>query len=392
MIPCYKPIRITFILFLLLICSKNLFAQIDSVTVNNDKTVVLTSKALGEKRGIWIHLPADYNTTSTTYPVLYLLDGDSHFKYVSEAVEFLSDYDRNRMPQMIVVAILNVDRTRDFTPIHSLLFDGKVDTTRMGKTGGGPKFLQFIKNELVPYIDKNYRTEPYRILSAHSLGGIFALYTKEAAPDLFQANILISPAIYGGNTKILTDFAPFLQSHQQLKGKTFITIGNEDRQKVDSLMLVLKTTAPASFTWKFEQYPEENHFSVTYKSVYDGLRFIYKNWFIDYYSNVKMSMADINSHFGRLSDEFGYTMSPSEGFLNSCGYQQLNLKNIEEAIDIFKENTQRHPTSFNTYDSLGEAYMKHGDKALAIKNYKKSIELNPNNTGGKEMLKQLEGK
>ena len=130
MISYYKPIRIAAILFLLLSCGKSLFAQIDSVTVNNDKTLVLTSKALGEKRGIWIHLPADYNTTSTTYPVLYLLDGDSHFKYVSEAVEFLSDYDRNRMPQMIVVAILNIDRTRDFTPIHSLLFDGKVDTTR----------------------------------------------------------------------------------------------------------------------------------------------------------------------------------------------------------------------------------------------------------------------
>lgn len=392
MMPYYKPIRIAVILFLLLICGKSLFAQIDSVAASNDKTVVLTSKALGEKRGIWVHLPADYNTTSTTYPVLYLLDGEGHFKYVSETVEYLSGYDRNRMPKMIVVAILNVDRTRDFTPIHSLLFDGKVDTTKMGKTGGGPKFLQFIKNELVPFIDKNYRTEPYRILSAHSLGGIFALYAKEAAPDLFQANIMMSPAIYGGNTKILTDFAPFLQSHQQLKGKTFISIGNENRQKVDSLMLVLKSAAPPSFTWKFEQYPDENHFSVTYKSVYDGLRFIYSNWFIDYYSQIKMSMTDINVHFSKLSDEFGYSITPSEDFLNNCGYQQLNLKNMEEAIGIFKENVQRHPASSNAYDSLGEAYMKNGNKALAIKNYKRSIELNPGNIDGKEALKKLEEK
>ncbi|MBB6127410.1 alpha/beta hydrolase-fold protein [Mucilaginibacter lappiensis] len=390
MISYYKPIRIILILFLLLTCGKTSFAQTDSVTVNNDKTVVLTSKFLGEKRTIWIHLPSDYSTTSTTYPVLYLLDGGNHFKYVSEAVEYLAGYDRNRMPQMIVVAILNVDRTRDFTPIHSLLFDGKVDTTKMGKTGGGPKFLQFIKNELVPYVDKNYRTEPYRILSAHSLGGIFALYVKEAAPDLFQANILISPAIYGGNTKILTDFAPFLQSHQQLRGKNFISIGNENRQKVDSLMLVLKTTAPTSFTWKFEQYPDENHFSVTYKSVYDGLRFIYSNWFIDYYSQIKMSMTDINAHFSKLSDEFGYTINPSEDLLNNCGYQQLNLKNMDEAIGIFKENVQKHPTSSNAYDSLGEAYMRNGNKVLAIKNYKRSIELNPGNTSGKETLKKLE--
>ncbi|MEZ2336905.1 alpha/beta hydrolase-fold protein [Mucilaginibacter sp. RCC_168] len=388
----YKPIRIAVILLLLLAGSKTVFGQTDSVTVNNDKTLALTSKALGEKRTIWIHLPADYNTTSTTYPVLYLLDGDSHFKYVSEAVEYLSDYDRNRMPQMIVVAILNVDRTRDFTPLHSLIFDGKVDTTRMGKTGGGAKFLQFIKNELVPYVDNNYRVEPYRILLSHSLGGLFALYAKETAPDLFQANIMMSPAIYGDYTKILTDFAPFLQNHPQLRGKNFISIGNENTQKVDSLTLVLKSRANPLFTWKFEQYPEENHFSVTYKSVYDGLRFIYSHWFIDYYSQVKMSITDINTHFGKLSDEFGYTMSPSENLLNNCGYQQLNLKNMEEAIGIFKENVQRHPTSSNAYDSLGEAYMKNGNKALAIKNYKRSIELNPGNTGGKEILKQLESK
>jgi tetratricopeptide (TPR) repeat protein len=61
----------------------------------------------------------------------------------------------------------------------------------------------------------------------------------------------------------------------------------------------------------------------------------------------------------------------------------------EEAIDIFKLNVSEHPKSWNAYDSLGEAFMKQGEKELAIENYQKSLELNPSNENGKEMLKKL---
>jgi len=62
---------------------------------------------------------------------------------------------------------------------------------------------------------------------------------------------------------------------------------------------------------------------------------------------------------------------------------------MENAVGIFVENVKAHPSSYNAYDSLGEAYMKSGNTSLAIVNYKKSIELNPHNEGGKEMLEKL---
>jgi predicted alpha/beta superfamily hydrolase len=344
---------------------------------------------LNEERGIWVHLPDDYNTSTQTYPVLYLLDGDGHFNEASSITDYLSGYERNRMPQMIVVAILNVDRTRDFTPIHSLIFAGKVDSARMATTGGGARFLQFIQQELVPHIDSAYRTQPYRILAAHSLGGLFGLYAKEEAPNLFQSTILMSPAFYGGNNKIFTDFTPFLKRHPNLLGKMFITIGDEDMQKVDSLQLQLKTSAPKNFTWGFAQYKQENHFSVTYKSLYDGLRFIYKNWFIDYYGSAQMWYKDLQLHFSKLSQEFGYDIQPGEELVNNCGYTQLRAGHIDCAIDIFKQNTIRFPHSWNAFDSLGEAYAAKGDKENAIINYKISLQLNPSNDDGKEALKKL---
>ncbi|MBN1199897.1 MAG: tetratricopeptide repeat protein [Bacteroidales bacterium] len=80
----------------------------------------------------------------------------------------------------------------------------------------------------------------------------------------------------------------------------------------------------------------------------------------------------------------------SEKLLNALGYKLLNQEKVDDAIEVFKLNTQDHPDSFNVYDSLGEAYMKNGDTDLAIKNYKKSLELNPDNENGKKMLEQLQ--
>jgi tetratricopeptide (TPR) repeat protein len=79
----------------------------------------------------------------------------------------------------------------------------------------------------------------------------------------------------------------------------------------------------------------------------------------------------------------------SENLLNTLGYQQLNAKHIQEAITLFKLNIEMYPNAFNPYDSLGEAYMVQGDRDAAIKNYRKSLELNPNNTNAVTMLKKL---
>ena len=82
----------------------------------------------------------------------------------------------------------------------------------------------------------------------------------------------------------------------------------------------------------------------------------------------------------------------SEPELNRLGYQLLQRGKRDEAIEIFKLNVEAYPKAFNTYDSLGEAYMVAGNKELAIVNYKKSLELNPKNTSAIDALKTLESK
>jgi len=78
-----------------------------------------------------------------------------------------------------------------------------------------------------------------------------------------------------------------------------------------------------------------------------------------------------------------------ENSLNTTGYNLVNGKRLDQAIDVFKLNVKLHPKAWNTYDSLGEAYALAGDKNLAIENYKRSIELNPENDNGKKALEKL---
>ena len=377
------------VLFIFVSLPKVVKAQVDSLPIHNEKAILLRSQVMAEDRTIWIHLPANYTGTSNSYPVLYVLDAENHFNYATEAVSFLAGYDRNRMPEMIVVGIVNVDRGRDFTPVYVKKVNGTLDSSKTTTNAGAGRFLKYIADEVIPYIDSHYRVQPYRVLVGHSLGGLFALYAKEQMPNLFPAMILTSPAINGVNDRMLSNLQSFTKPSHPHNGKLFIAIGNENTQKVDSLTSGLKQFAPTWLNWAYKKYDDENHFSAPYKSLFDGLKFIYKNWFIDYYGDKSITYQDILQHFKILSGEFGYNITATEDFVNNCGYNQLRSGRMENAVGIFVENVKAHPNSYNAYDSLGEAYMKSGNTSLAIVNYKKSIELNPHNEGGKEMLEKL---
>jgi CubicO group peptidase (beta-lactamase class C family) len=82
-------------------------------------------------------------------------------------------------------------------------------------------------------------------------------------------------------------------------------------------------------------------------------------------------------------------LSLSENEMNRLGYQLLRLKRVKDAIAVFKQNTVDFPNAFNTWDSLAEGYMIDGDKESAIKYYKKSLELNADNTNAVQKLKEL---
>jgi len=93
------------------------------------------------------------------------------------------------------------------------------------------------------------------------------------------------------------------------------------------------------------------------------------------------------AHYNKIKDADNYDLNENE--MNQIGYQLMGSDKIEEALQVFKLNVEAFPKSSNVYDSYGEAFMKLGKNDQAIENYKKSIELNPGNQGGIDMLKKL---
>jgi CubicO group peptidase (beta-lactamase class C family) len=115
----------------------------------------------------------------------------------------------------------------------------------------------------------------------------------------------------------------------------------------------------------------------------------------DNYDSFAMSFTRVAMDKGAAAalEEFSKALASGaipEGTLNQVGYSLMGTKKIDDAVLVFQKNVALHPGSWNAYDSLGEAYMKSGDKDLAVKNYRKSIELNPANENGLAALKKLE--
>ena len=93
----------------------------------------------------------------------------------------------------------------------------------------------------------------------------------------------------------------------------------------------------------------------------------------------------------RASPQRAVIAKPVENVINSYGYRVMGEGRVKEAIEIFRLNTVEFPREFNTWDSLAEAYMTNGQKDLAIKYYRKVLELRPGDENATRMLKQLEG-
>jgi hypothetical protein len=93
--------------------------------------------------------------------------------------------------------------------------------------------------------------------------------------------------------------------------------------------------------------------------------------------------------FQEFKKQHGLYFDLDEQMLNRRGYELIQHKRLQQAVSIFSLNAALYPDSFNVYDSLGEAYMRSGEKELAIKNYEKSLALNPDNKNAREMLKRL---
>jgi predicted alpha/beta superfamily hydrolase len=336
----------------------------DGEKYSRNQATKIPSTILNETRLISIYLPDDYAYSEAKYPVLYLLDGDAHLQHASGAVDYLSV--RGIIPDIIVVAIHNIDRNRDFSPVH-------VDN--VPTSGGAEKFLGFLSKELVPYLDENYRTAGFNILLGHSFGGTFIGYTLLAKPDLFDAFLAVSPYLMYADNLVVNKASEKLEPFKKTK-YFYMTVGNEDPyfETLEEYASILKEKAGESVEFKYVKMLDETHGTTPYFTVFSGLKFIFTGWQLPR-EMLQADLEAIDGHFKKISKKYGIEVTSPELIINALGYRYLQANDYEKAITTFKTNVERYPGSANVYDSLGEAYENNGNPEKAAKNYEKAVKL-----------------
>ena len=162
-------------------------------------------------------------------------------------------------------------RARDFTPTK---------TSREATSGGAAAFLDFLEHEVIPFVDRTYRTIPSdRGLLGHSYGGLFAIYALEQRPALFQRIVAASPALSWDNRLL---FSAARQKLRELPSpvRLDISVGGKDDfgfdQDTIAFAKLLDELKPAGLDYRFTPYPDENHDSVRLVSLPEGLYWVYR--------------------------------------------------------------------------------------------------------------------
>lgn len=382
-----KILFITSVLLLFSFCAN---AQNDE-SISIGKKEIIYSKALNENRTIWIYTP-DMTSKSANpdkrYPVLYLLDGDAHFYSTVGIIQQLSQANGNGViPEMIVVAIENTNRLRDFEPSADL---DKTNT-----------FVDFLSSELIPYIDKNYNAAPYKLLVGHSLGGLTAINVLTKFPKLFNSYIAIDPSMSYSNEKFLNNTIAQLPkqnmngerlfvgiANTMPKGMTIAQLTNDDSNETQHIRSILKLdeflkkrTTDLYYGEKY--YETEGHNTVPLLSEYDGLRFIFDYYPLDatekdFADSTDLIASKLKTHYSKVSEKMGYKNAAPEGLINYFAYEALRKTQFKKAKALFELNIEWYPESSNVYDSYADYFLSQKDIINAITNYQKALRINDN--------------
>ena len=306
---------------------------------------------------------------------------------------------RNRIPEMIVVAIPNTNRNRDMTP-----------------GPGAATFQRVLAEELIPWVERNFRAAPERILVGHSLSASFAVHTLLNRPELFDAYVAASAPRWRYDN-FAADTKSRAPARRQSRRRD-VPHRRPARERAAArrraaFAATLRSAAPAEApAWSYLDMKDEDHSSTPQRSLYNALEARYAEWRFPFFEDqAELDQAGglqgLEAHYQRFSTRFGYSSPPpeagllqvgriyiaaerhddvlqlartyaaqypamAEGLVNQLGYDQLRRGQVDRAVQTFKNNAEAFPDSPNVHDSLGDAYCRAGDAASARRSYQQA--------------------
>ena len=272
--------------------------ELPEATLFGTEALIYHSTIVDQDFELSISLPSGYARTDTTYPVLFVLDANIGFGIVSNLVRILATLHKE-IPELLVVGIgypieglvdWVIWRNRDLSPTSDPESDQYWMARLSGATGrddivivsgGAPKFLECIREELIPFIESRYRVSTTdRALMGHSRGGLFGLYALFHHPETFARYLLSSPSNQWDDNILFRYEQAYSDNHSDLVARVFMSFGSmEDEVSIENMYKIkalLLSRAYPNLELETHVFEDENHGSVSPGAFSRGLRVIYK--------------------------------------------------------------------------------------------------------------------
>lgn len=242
----------------------------------------LVSAALGEERRVNVRLPAGYDPAADRlYPVLYMLDGgvDQDFPHIAGLAqhgEISGTFDT-----FIVVGIPTRNRIWELTPRtqderYTTYLRANGQPVEFASGGGAELFRRHISDEVIPYVEANYRVNSRRILIGESLAAFFVVDTLLRRPTLFQDYIAISPSLWWNREELPNASSRLLAAQNFAGRRLYVTMASEGgtmQRGLDTLLAALRSPAAAALQWIYvDRRNSEHHGSIYHVAALDAFR------------------------------------------------------------------------------------------------------------------------
>jgi len=246
--------------FLLLLITLVLSNTLTSQTIYKE----INSEKLGESRQLKIQVPRNYDTSDKKYPVVVVFDGDYLFEVVAGNVDYAAYWED--MPEAIVVGI-NQYQKREADCFYSEQNSLPIET--------GAAFFEFVSMELIPFIDKNFRTENFKVAVGHGQTANFINYYLLKGVPLFQAYISLSPSLAPDMKTYLTEKMPKLEQ----KIFYYLAAANNDKgdikEETEALAKSISSIENDNLLDHSEVFTDATHYSLPAQAIPKALQKIF---------------------------------------------------------------------------------------------------------------------
>lgn len=307
----------------------------------------LQSRVSGRHWQYYVHLPASYRDDRfgvQRYPVIYILDAGSDFAPLVAAVDFLSAGMLPRIPECIVVGILHQNRTYELTPFASS--EGK----DFPGNGGADIFGDFLAEELLPHIDRSYRTNGVNALFGHSFGGLFSLYLLSGRPGLFRHVLASDPSLWWDDALHSGAFLSFVRKEPSAGFQLFVASSGHDTAEEPEYLRVLRQFTDSlagvpSLSGRFtgRAYPDSDHATIMIHALPDALEWFYRGYKMGF--GAFDNPATIPAHYEKLSLLYGYRLIPPCPLLTAWVDYFMEQGQKEHALEVWNLAAECYPSA-----------------------------------------------